>query len=55
MRRLAWLTDAHLNFITPGQVHRLCRAVREAGADAVLLRGDSHRTGRGWGHLGRIG
>jgi predicted MPP superfamily phosphohydrolase len=40
MRRLAWLTDLHLNFVTPGHVDRLCRAVREAGADAVLLGGD---------------
>ena len=38
--RLAWLTDLHLNFVTPGHVDRLCRAVREAGADAVLLGGD---------------
>ena len=40
MRRLAWLTDLHLNFVTPGHVDRLCRAVRDAGADAVLLGGD---------------
>lgn len=40
MRRLAWLTDLHLNFVTPGLIDRLCRAVREAGADAVLLGGD---------------
>jgi len=39
-RRLAWLTDLHLNFVTPGHVDRLCRAVRDAGADAVLLGGD---------------
>ncbi len=40
MRRLAWLTDVHLNFVTPGHVDALCRAVRDAGADAVLLGGD---------------
>ena len=38
--RLAWLTDLHLNFVTPGHVDRLCRAVGVAGADAVLLGGD---------------
>ncbi len=40
MKRLAWLTDLHLNFVTLGHVDRLCRAVRESGADAVLLGGD---------------
>ena len=37
---LAWLTDLHLNFVTPGHVDRLCHAVGEAGADVVLLGGD---------------
>ena len=41
MKRLGWLTDLHLSFVTPGHVDRLCRAVREAGADAVLLGGDT--------------
>ena len=40
MRRLAWMTDLHLNFVAPRQVERLCRSVIEAGADAVLLTGD---------------
>ena len=40
MKRIAWLTDLHLNFVTPGHIDRLCCAVREAGADAVLLGGD---------------
>jgi predicted phosphohydrolase len=40
MKRVAWLTDLHLNFVTPGDIDRLCGAVREAGADAVLLGGD---------------
>ena len=40
MKRVAWLTDLHLNFVTPGHIDRLCRAVQEAGADAVLLGGD---------------
>ncbi len=40
MRRLAWLTDVHPYFVTLGHVDALCRAVRDAGADAVLLDGD---------------
>jgi 3',5'-cyclic-AMP phosphodiesterase len=40
MKRLAWLTDVHLNFVTPRHVDDLCRAVRDLGADAVLLGGD---------------
>lgn len=38
--RLAWLTDVHLNFVTPRHVDALCRGVLDAGADAVLLGGD---------------
>ena len=34
------MTDLHLDFVTPGHVDRLCRAVRDTGADAVLLGGD---------------
>ncbi len=40
LRRLAWLTDLHLNFVTASHVERLCRSVAESGADSVLLTGD---------------
>lgn len=40
MRRLAWLTDLHLNFVNPRHVERLSRSVVESGAAAVLLTGD---------------
>src|SRR3954454_15564402 len=40
MDRLAWLTDIHLNFVPESRLDALCRAIREAGADAVLLGGD---------------
>jgi hypothetical protein len=40
MRRLAWLTDIHLNFVTPRHVDTLVCAVHTAGAEAVLLTGD---------------
>src|SRR3954451_15098395 len=38
--RLAWLTDIHLNFVPVSRLDTLCRAIREAGAEAVLLGGD---------------
>jgi predicted phosphohydrolase len=38
--RLAWLTDIHLNFARDSRLDALCRAIREAGAEAVLLGGD---------------
>src|SRR4051794_7244891 len=38
--RLAWLTDIHLNFVPDSRLDTLCRAIREAGAEAVLLGGD---------------
>jgi hypothetical protein len=53
MRRLAWLTDLHLNFGTPGHVDRLCRDVRDAGADAALLGGDVGEAPDVEGHLQR--
>ena len=40
MDRLAWLTDIHLNFVPESRLDALCRAIRDAGADAVLLGGD---------------
>jgi 3',5'-cyclic AMP phosphodiesterase CpdA len=40
VKRLPWLTDLHLNFVTTHHVDALCRAVRDAKADAVLLGGD---------------
>jgi predicted phosphohydrolase len=40
MRRLAWLTDVHLNFVPAHRIAALCRAIRDANVDAVLLGGD---------------
>ncbi len=51
MRRLAWLTDLHLNFETQGHVKRPCRSVVESGADAVLLTGDIGEAHDVEGHL----
>ena len=39
MKRLAWTTDLHLNFVSPRHVERLCRSVIDTSADAVLLTG----------------
>lgn len=39
-RRVAWLTDIHLEFLKPPAIDRFLGAVRETGADAVLITGD---------------
>ena len=46
MKRLAWLTDLHLNFVTPGHVERLCRSVAVAGADGARMASGPPRLGR---------
>ena len=51
MRRLAWLTDIHLNFVAPQNVDALCRSVLAQGADAVLLTGDIAEAPDVVGHL----
>jgi 3',5'-cyclic AMP phosphodiesterase CpdA len=38
--RLAWLSDIHLNFLAAPAAERFFAAVRETGADAVMLTGD---------------
>jgi predicted MPP superfamily phosphohydrolase len=40
MKRLAWLTDIHLNFVQPAQIESLCRSIVQQKPDAVLLSGD---------------
>jgi predicted MPP superfamily phosphohydrolase len=40
MKRLAWLTDIHLNFVPPAEQERLWDEVLAARPDAVLLSGD---------------
>ena len=54
MRRLAWLTDLHLTFVTPRHVERLCRSVIESRADAVLLTGDIGEAHDVEGHLAAL-
>ena len=51
MKRLAWLTDLHLNFAEPRAVDALCRSVRDGGADAVLLTGEVAEAPDVVGHL----
>ena len=40
MRRFAWLTDIHLNFLQPEQVAAFFRQIDEARTDGILLTGD---------------
>jgi 3',5'-cyclic AMP phosphodiesterase CpdA len=40
MKRVAWLTDIHLNFLQPEEVCRFLTDVRIQDAEAVLLGGD---------------
>lgn len=41
MKRLAWLTDLHLNFVERGQRAALYAAIRHAAPDALLVGGDT--------------
>ncbi len=41
MKRIAWLTDVHLNFLEPQEVETFCRSVADSGPDTVLLGGDT--------------
>lgn len=38
--RLAWLTDIHLNFVTPDKTSSLAQRIGESNADGVLVGGD---------------
>ena len=38
--RLAWLTDIHLDFVTPAEVAALAQAIDARGADGVIVTGD---------------
>ena len=40
MKRVAWLTDIHLDFLQPPEVDAFWDAVAAANPDAVLLGGD---------------
>lgn len=40
MRRVAWLTDIHLNFVRPPQLAEFIENLRDAAPDVVLITGD---------------
>lgn len=40
MKRIAWLTDIHLNFLSPKRVKAFCRGIVEHNPEAVLIGGD---------------
>lgn len=51
MKRIAWLTDIHLNLLLPGQVERFLAEVRGHRPDAVLIGGDISESPRLVEHL----
>lgn len=40
MKRLVWITDIHLNFLSPAGVDAFCDRVANAQPEAVLVGGD---------------
>ena len=40
IKRLAWVTDIHLDFLKPDQIQTFCREVNEHCPDALLIGGD---------------
>ena len=40
MKRIAWLTDIHLDFLSPQKVKAFCRNIVEHNPEAVLIGGD---------------
>lgn len=44
MKRIAWLTDIHLNFLSPFQVDKFFNAIVAAQPDAVVISGDIGET-----------
>src|SRR2546427_2173378 len=40
MKRLVWVTDIHLNFISVAEVEAFCNHIASARPDAVLVGGD---------------
>ncbi len=40
IKRLAWITDIHLDFLQPKQIRMFCREINEHCPDALLIGGD---------------
>jgi 3',5'-cyclic AMP phosphodiesterase CpdA len=40
MRRIAWATDIHLNFVGQEQIVEFCRSIKKEEPDALLITGD---------------
>lgn len=51
MKRLAWLTDIHLNFLQDSKVEHFCRSVADLSPDSVLIGGDISDASGIKGHL----
>jgi predicted MPP superfamily phosphohydrolase len=54
MKRLAWLTDIHLNFVSPGDVVVLVQQVHENCPEAVIVGGDIGEADSFGGFLRRL-
>jgi len=54
MKRVAWLTDLHLNFLTPERADAFLDTVAAREADAVLVSGDIAEAHDVLGHLARM-
>lgn len=54
MPRIAWLTDLHLNFLSPAEVARFIERVHQAAPDAVLLGGDVGHSNTVLGYLKQL-
>lgn len=52
--RLAWITDCHLDRAAPAATDALCAALRESGAEAVIVTGDISHAGRVVADLQRL-
>src|SRR5947209_18601256 len=40
IKRLAWATDIHLNFVTASEVAEFCERIVRASCDALIITGD---------------
>lgn len=53
--RLAWLTDIHVNFLSPEQMASFCEELRNSEADAFLITGDISEAPTLGFHLEQLG
>lgn len=54
IKRLAWATDIHLDFVSYGDVVEFCRRVTQAPCDAIVVTGDIGESTSIIGYLGTL-